>query len=725
MAFDEYRQEEAQPFRRSLPAFYYHDHFSEMLAFVGEHYAHVLTAERRALRDDFERLSFPAQCLYVRLVNRKGHLFARSRLKYPDIPDIDDAIEELYARGFLTTLRPNDAAPLLKAVTRDTLLAALKARFVGLTTSMKKQALVEFALANLAPEDIIDCLPTEDLLRMGRAEDVEFWLFLYFGRSRESLSRFTMRDLGLVKASGSDDNYEPRFEELDEAVDVFHYSRLLAAFEDDASSALQIVDAGWPEPKHATTASLRDKLAFRIGRALERDGETYAALRVYERASSSRCSERIVRLLMQSGQRDEAKRFLERCMDKPASSEEALFAEDFHARKFGGKRTSTLTDRLRAAETIQVDEAHAGSPERAAMHWFDERGVQAFRVENSLWRTFFGLLFWEPLFGGPSHSPFDRLPASLTTGRFADEHSRHIDEAFELLREPKRLKARLLKTSVSRFGKSNGIFRWRQETLDALFALVDRLPAHSMQSMLEHLVRDYKNSCHGYPDLMTVDDDVVRFVEVKTVGDQLRRNQLLRLEQLEQAGIDARVVMVEWIIDPEQDYVVVDVETTGGRGEKHRVTEIGAVRVRNLQVIDTYQTLLNPQRSIPPSITRLTGITPAMVDGAPYFADIADEFADFLDGAIFVAHNVEFDYRFIRSEFQRLGRRFRMPKLCTVASMRRLFPGHRSYSLKALTDTYGIELKSHHRALCDAEAAAELLLMINEKRQESLTRRTT
>ncbi len=724
MAYDEYRQEEAQAYRRTLPAYYYHDHFTEMLEFVGEHYAHVLNAERRAFRDDFERLSFAAQCLYVRLANRKGHLFARSRLNYPDIPELDDAIRELRGRGFLSALSVDDVGALLKVVTRERLLRALKERFVGLTTTMKKQALVEFALANLAPDEILDSLPTSGLLRMGREDDVEFWLFLYFGRSETGLSRFTMRDLGLVKASG-DDNYEPRFQDLEEAEDVFQYSRKLAAFEARTRTARELADASWPVPKHATTASLRDKLAYRVGRALERDGDTYAALRVYERASSSRCTERIVRLLIQSGQRDDAKIFLERCMENPASSEEALFAEDFYARKFGGKRTSTLTDRLRAADTIQVDEAHAGSPERAAMRWFEERGAQAFRVENSLWRTFFGLLFWESLFGGPSHSPFDRLPVSLKTGRFADEFAREVEEAFDLLRDPRRLKARLLKVSVSSFGKANGIFRWRQETLDALFAMIDRMPARSMQAMLEHLVTDYKNSRYGYPDLMTIEEDVVRFVEVKTAGDQLRRNQLLRLEQLEQAGIDARIAMIEWVIDPEQDYVVVDVETTGGRGEKHRVTEIGAVRVRNLEIVDKFQTLLNPQRSIPPSITRLTGITPAMVEEAPYFSDVADEFAEFLDGAIFVAHNVEFDYRFIRAEFQRIGRRFRMPKLCTVASMRRLFPGHSSYSLKALTDTYGIELRSHHRALCDAEAAAELLLMINEKRQLALTREST
>ncbi len=109
-----------------------------------------------------------------------------------------------------------------------------------------------------------------------------------------------------------------------------------------------------------------------------------------------------------------------------------------------------------------------------------------------------------------------------------------------------------------------------------------------------------------------------------------------------------------------------------------------------------------------------------MVMDAPYFADIADDFERFLGDAIFVAHNVEFDYGFIAREFRRLGKSFRMPKLCTCASMRRLYPGRRSYSLDNLCRDFGIALDNHHRALCDARAAAELLLLVNERRGESL-----
>ena len=382
-----------------------------------------------------------------------------------------------------------------------------------------------------------------------------------------------------------------------------------------------------------------------------------------------------------------------------------------------------LTDQLRAAAIIDIDDAYRGAPENAAVSWFNDRGKRAYRVENGLWRTFFGLLFWDLLFetnDATTHSPFDRVPSALREKRFYQDNEAMIEQRLSLLSDPSATRRFLLRVSAARFNTPNGIFRWRTGVLEALQAFVDVAPADAMYSFLKKLCSNYIDMRHGYPDLLVIDDDAARFVEVKADGDQLRRNQLLRLEQLRDSGFEAEVLRVRWVLDPTQAYVVVDVETTGGRGEQHRVTEIGAVKVVNGAVVDTFETLLNPQRSIPPSITRLTGISPEMVEDAPLFEDVVDPFESFLEGAIFVAHNVEFDYRFIGQEFCRLGRPFRMPKLCTCASMRKLYPGHKSYGLASLTEAYDIPLNSHHRALCDAEAAAQLLLMINEKRQEEL-----
>jgi DNA polymerase-3 subunit epsilon len=147
------------------------------------------------------------------------------------------------------------------------------------------------------------------------------------------------------------------------------------------------------------------------------------------------------------------------------------------------------------------------------------------------------------------------------------------------------------------------------------------------------------------------------------------------------------------------------------------VIEIGAVKVQAGEVLETFSTLLNPGRSIPSFISRLTGISNAMVADAPIFADIADKLAEFLRGAVFVAHNAKFDYGFIRSEFARCDITFDMPQLCTVVNMRRYYPGLQSYSLGKLCEEFDIKLNNHHRALADATATVELLKLINARRQ--------
>ena len=154
----------------------------------------------------------------------------------------------------------------------------------------------------------------------------------------------------------------------------------------------------------------------------------------------------------------------------------------------------------------------------------------------------------------------------------------------------------------------------------------------------------------GFPDLMLVGEETVSFLEIKAEGDVIRRNQLTRLRQLQAAGIAAEIVRVDYRFDPDQDYVVVDIETTGGWASGDRITEIGAVRIRNHEVIEEWHSLINPQRSIPSHISRLTGITNDMVRDAPVFAEIADSFMTFMGDGIFVAHNVNFDYGFISYE---------------------------------------------------------------------------
>lgn len=150
--------------------------------------------------------------------------------------------------------------------------------------------------------------------------------------------------------------------------------------------------------------------------------------------------------------------------------------------------------------------------------------------------------------------------------------------------------------------------------------------------------------------------------------------------------------------------VYVDIETTGGSYRNSRVLEVAAIRVEKGEVVDEFTTLLDPETYIPRSITTLTGITSGDIVGKPTFASIAQDLADFMSGALFIAHNVRFDYSFLKHEFAVVGIDFTPKLLCTVRLSRALYPLERGHSLAKLIERYNIPVEARHRALEDARA---------------------
>ncbi|MDX5347232.1 MAG: GIY-YIG nuclease family protein [Hymenobacteraceae bacterium] len=164
-------------------------------------------------------------------------------------------------------------------------------------------------------------------------------------------------------------------------------------------------------------------------------------------------------------------------------------------------------------------------------------------------------------------------------------------------------------------------------------------------------------------------------------------------------------------------YAIVDIETTGGQPHQDKITEIAIYIHDGEKIVDNYSTLINPERPIPYFITNLTGITNDMVQEAPKFYEVAKEIVQFTEGKVFVAHNVRFDYSFLKKEFADLGFTFQRKTLCTVRLSRKLMPGLPSYSLGKLCKSIDIPLRDRHRAAGDAEATAILfdrLLKINQ-----------
>jgi DNA polymerase-3 subunit epsilon len=153
----------------------------------------------------------------------------------------------------------------------------------------------------------------------------------------------------------------------------------------------------------------------------------------------------------------------------------------------------------------------------------------------------------------------------------------------------------------------------------------------------------------------------------------------------------------------DQPLVFVDIETNGLNYQRGKVIEVAAIRTENGKIVNKFHTLLDPQTELPQFISNLTGITTHELKKAPTFGQIADELNEILAGAIFVAHNVRFDYSFLKQEFKRQGRNFLPKQLCTVKLSRTLYPHVKGHKLEDVINRHGFKFSQRHRAYDDAQ----------------------
>lgn len=754
-----------------LPPDYYLTHFCDLLTVLHRRYHSVLLPQHLQLIEKFQQLPLTAQRLWVRLLNRKGLVFALKDVEYDEVPDQAAAVSTLVQAGFLDQPSSiDDLADWLQRANKEHLLAlvtlagaecdpALPALKKSSTKPQVQQYIEQHQLLTPASMKLWSEQHGE-LVALRAQTELQYLYFLYFGRFETSLTAFTLRDLGIMPGSGFKQEFQARYTDRDQALAAFAYARLKPQLQSlqQAWKSLQPQAqyvalqqwqqqmAAWPEPLDERTRLQREALCTALGRLSEKllihanaagvlvheaqDQRTVfsqLAISFYQQSASYPASERLLRLYYANRsdpQMAEAmQQQLAQMLDNPSCDDELWFARDFASRKLQQKPTSDLTDFLRSAATITLDELFLGQTERGAVQYFKQQGYQAFHAENELWLGLFGLLLWQPLFESEQsaiYNEFERRPRDLSSGEFYQRQQALIEQQIALLDEPAAAVKQLLKTYTAQFQVANAVFSWHPDLATMLPLLVHGAPKGGLSKIIRQMAQDFRRYSSGFPDLLLARESAagtpeIQLVELKAVGDSLRRNQLTRLMSLREHGFDVALLQVQWWQSPDRVYVVIDVETTGGKAENDRITDIAAYKVQYGEIIDEFSSLVNPQRHIPYFIQKLTGISNAMVASAPLFSEIAGELFEFIGDSIFVAHNVNFDYGFVRAELGRCGYALQLPKFCTVVQMRRAYPGLASYSLGKLTEHFDIPLHNHHRAAADARATVELLKLIQAK----------
>ena len=718
--------------KKELPAKYYLAHFRELIEFVTSKCMHLLEPKHSEFISKINQLDEQSQCMLARVYSRKPYLVQAQSLNYEEITSPHQAIYTLKKAGILFEPNEQHYSQLLAHLTKPSLVELLSnySEQISFKKSAAKGALVDIAreFFKARPQELAP-LYSQYVIN-NRSDYYEYFEFLFAGKLSSGdvnhQNRFVMRDLGLTATREGHSESLSRFETLDEAQSNYLLNRYRLAFKNitDESDYVALASQVLVQAAHGAIAVvLKNKLLVRLYRQLKTVDSELAFSLLEGCVDDSEAQEIQIREQYRLGNKEWVKARLEAIIENPLTDDLLYFADDFLMRKFNKKTRSRLSAMLADTQCVlEIDELYRGEVEQGVNDYYTREGMAVFNTENTLWQSLFGLVFWHELFVESPYPPcneFDIYPQVLRLGNFYEAQQTQINERLAQCQTSQALLNLVCKHAAQYFEQPNGLFRWRSNLLEPLEALILNSPLEALIAHLAAMSKHYLQLKDGYPDLMVINNGQVHFEEVKAPGDKLRRNQLTTIDNLKNVGFTVHIAAVKWFVDPNRVYSVVDIETTGGLKGGNRITEIGIVKVQHGKVIDTWTSLVNPERHIPGFITSLTGISDSMVYNAPVFANIVKPLLDKLAGSIFVAHNVNFDYGFIKKECEMAGHFFKMPKMCTVVESRKAFKGLKSYSLGNLSAHFDLNLTSHHRALADATATAELLLLIQNSETQT------
>ncbi len=556
--------------KKTLPAFYYLAHFNEFLQFFEGTHKHLLSTEAKQFITQFKQTDKSLQALIVRIANRKHPVVALKTLYYEEIGEPAPLIEQLISIGWVSPLSQATPELLAEALPKSELLALLKHQGATLPkSSIKKAALQRYFCEHANITEINELIDMPFIVRQFDTP-LQFLLFLYFGHMKGTLSQFSMRDLGVIKTRSDAVTGEPKFDSEDDAKNAFYFARNTVFINMKRKFALTNLNT-LPEVTSAYGINAKNTWLYEAGKSAL-DAQKERGLREQELkewglnalalSENDNAQELWIREQYKDGNKELVEKRLNDIIESGSSETLLVFAEDFYARKYQKKRTSTLTDMLRnATRCVPIDSRYNTQVEQGVVAYYSRKNIFAIRTENQLWRSLFGLCFWSVLYEQDKANlgnEFERAPPALKQGVFYKTHKETIDRHLKSFKNNDELFSFLLKNATKHYGKSNSIFKWRSHLVDHLKPLLQHASLSSILAQLKAMSQDYNALCDGYPDIMVIDDNQLRFEEIKAPGDSLRRNQLITIQKLQKLGFDVQITQVEWLRDPNQliSYIV-------------------------------------------------------------------------------------------------------------------------------------------------------------------------
>lgn len=542
-----------------LPPTYYHTNFLFLLSFVQEKYKPLLVAEEWQLLRKFYCLSEAAQCLFVRFCNRRGLYFRTHALSYPEISSVHEALQELLDRGFARPVprQIEEIAGVLALFSKE----ELKSLFpLPGKKGLKKGEYLEAILQTIPTPDLLVMLQEQPCIAVEFQERVAFLKFLFFGNRAMDMTEFVLRDLGLQSyATYHQDDLVARFQTRKEAEDkwrVSDYFEIFHQFSQSDTDPRVVFD--WFLTASEEAAAMEEvarrsfeRLTLKVGAFLERKKRWDQAFEVFSQTHQVPSRERRVRILEKQKDLEAAKALCLWMLEQPQNADEHIFAQDRLASYEQTKKRikNATTQWLSDSPVVQIAAEFRGQVEQGVALYFQSQGWEAVHVENHVWRSLFGLVFWDILFDPryvAFHHPFQRRPSDLHLPDFYLKRAVEIQARLDSLVDPAEVMHELFGLFQAHFGKVNPFVAWVEEMWGLCRVILERVPIETWKQVLAKIAENPTENSRGFPDLMIWRADEVEWVEVKSPTDHLSNQQLFWQRFFQDIGLKAFVQRVQF-----------------------------------------------------------------------------------------------------------------------------------------------------------------------------------
>ncbi|MEY2894798.1 MAG: DNA-directed polymerase [Bacteroidota bacterium] len=532
---------------------YYWDYFQYVLRYVDKHYKNLLNPAESQFISSFQALSFPAQCLYLRLAGRSVAWFNHASLNYSEIESLDSVMQELKRHGFVGEYDADVYTPaLLQVLTKQTCIHALKeiSNSKESFKSLSKQELVDL----LVDTPLAATFTQSDWIKPLQLDLYHFCSFLFFGSKNRDLKEFVVRDLGHRQyVEVDEDDFQPYFTSRKEIEDKWQLSLWREWFyeQQDQLDPGQLKDSLFesiiPMAKDLSELAVPayERLLFQVGRFLERQSYLEQSLEVYEQAGSAQALERRVRVLAKLKRVEEAMQWAEFGRSNVENPTELHFFQDFLARQASKKQVKQVTGRLKKAAKIEIDAGYNGRVEQGLIDYYISQGYYAAFSENGVWKNILGLLTWELIFTDRSagfHHPFQYAP----TVDFTQVNPERFLALLDMLHNQGLVLQHMQSVAQEHQGVINPLVDWAHLNWELIERVLQVVETPALQQVLQMMWSRLSTHAKGFPDLFIQRGNEYAFVEVKSPNDHLSAIQHFWHDSFAELGITVSLIRVVW-----------------------------------------------------------------------------------------------------------------------------------------------------------------------------------